>query len=431
MRRAIEQLDGELAKPVDELGDGRRRRGPPAPDADPWPSSDALVAQLHAVVATAIAPALRGCATSCAIACCRGARRREGLVGCPTATRATARRSCTTSGSPIAPQELHELGLAEIARTDRELAELGAKVLGTPDLAATIAKLRTDRALYFATREQILAAAQHALDRAKAAIPRLLLGAAEGRLRDARDPGYEAPFSTIAYYRQPHYDGSKPGEYFVNTYKPETRARFELEALTWHESIPGHHLQIAIAQELGALPAFRKLDGSTAFVEGWALYTERLAEEMGLYTSDLDRLGKLSATTRGARRGSSSTPGIHALGWTRAQAERSCASTPRSPRSTSRTRSIATSAGPARRSRTRSASSRSSGCARDAEAALGAEVRSQGVPRRRARRRRGDAAGARRARAGVDRADEAKARPRPVGRRRRSSSARSSAPACS
>jgi uncharacterized protein (DUF885 family) len=136
----------------------------------------------------------------------------------------------------------------------------------------------------------------------------------------AEIPAYAAPYSTIAYYQQPHYDGSKPGEYFVNTYQPETRPRFELEALTWHESIPGHHLQIAIAQELGALPLFRKLDGSTAFVEGWALYTERLAEEMGLYTADLDRIGQLSYDAwRGSRLVVDT--GIHALGWTRAQAE--------------------------------------------------------------------------------------------------------------
>src|SRR6185312_14760807 len=214
----------------------------------------------------------------------------------------------------------HQLGLAEIARTDRELAELGGKALGTSSLAETIARLRTDRSLYFESREQILEAAQRALDAAKAAIPRFfsLLPKTACVMRET--PAYEAPFSTVAYYREPHYDGSKPGEYFVNTYKPETRSRYELEALTWHESIPGHHLQIAIAQELGALPAFRKLGGSTAFVEGWALYTEQLADEMGLYTGDLDRLGKLSFDAWRASRLVVDT-GIHAMGWTRARAE--------------------------------------------------------------------------------------------------------------
>jgi uncharacterized protein (DUF885 family) len=193
-------------------------------------------------------------------------------------------------------------------------------LFGTPDLASTIAKLRGDRGLYFGSREEILAFAQDALDRAKAAMPRFfsVLPKTDCVMREI--PSYEAPYTTIAYYRQPHYDGSKPGEYFINTYKPETRPRFELEALTWHESIPGHHTQIAIAQELGAMPAFRKLDGSTAYVEGWALYTERLAEEMGLYTSDLDRIGKLSYDAWRASRLVVDT-GLHAMGWTRAQAE--------------------------------------------------------------------------------------------------------------
>jgi uncharacterized protein (DUF885 family) len=223
-------------------------------------------------------------------------------------------------GLAMTPHALHELGLAEIARTDRELAVLGKRALGTSDLASTIARLRDDKALYFGSREELLAAAQRSLDRAKAAIPRFfsVLPKADCVMRET--PDYEAPYSTIAYYRQPHYDGSKPGEYFVNTYKPETRPRFELEALTWHESVPGHHLQIAIAQELGELPAFRKLDGSTAFVEGWALYTERLAEEMGLYSTDLDRLGQVSYDAWRASRLVVDT-GLHALGWTRARAE--------------------------------------------------------------------------------------------------------------
>jgi uncharacterized protein (DUF885 family) len=246
---------------------------------------------------------------------------REGLVSVPGGDACYRAAILYHVGLPRTPAELHALGIAEIARTDREIAALGKTWFGTPDLAATIAKLRSDPALYFTSAGELLAAAQKALDRAKAAVPRFfsVLPRTDCVMRET--PAYEAPYSTIAYYRQPHYDGSKPGEYFVNTYKPETRARYELEALTWHESIPGHHLQIALAQELGGeLPMFRKLDGSTAFVEGWALYTERLADEMGLYTSDLDRLGKLSYDAwRGSRLVVDT--GIHALGWTRAQAE--------------------------------------------------------------------------------------------------------------
>jgi uncharacterized protein (DUF885 family) len=130
-------------------------------------------------------------------------------------------------------------------------------------------------------------------------------------------PDYEAPYTTIAYYRQA--TETKPGEYFINTHAPETRPRFEAEVLAWHEAIPGHHLQIAIARELDALPAFRRYMESTPFVEGWALYTERLADEMGLYSSDLDRIGMLSFDLWRASRLVVDT-GIHAKGWSRQQA---------------------------------------------------------------------------------------------------------------
>ncbi|MEO8842356.1 MAG: DUF885 domain-containing protein [Kofleriaceae bacterium] len=312
VRRAVAQLDAELAKPRETWS-----LVTPA-----WAAAyPAIATELHAIVDRQIAPALvrlRDFYRDVILPRARGEL--EGLSGLPDADARYRAAIIVHVGLALAPAELHALGHAEIARTDRELAELGARVLGTTDLASTIAKLRSDPTLYFATREQILEAAQTALDRAKAAIPRFfsVLPKTDCIMRET--PAYEAPYSTVAYYRQPHYDGSKPGEYFVNTYKPETRARFEMEALTWHESIPGHHLQIAIAQELGALPAFRKLDGSTSYVEGWALYTERLADEMGLYTSDLDRLGKLSFDAWRASRLVVDT-GLHSRGWSRDQAE--------------------------------------------------------------------------------------------------------------
>ncbi len=322
VRRAIDQLDAELAKPIESWAMAQPAWGE-AGDTDTWPGGERarLSADLRSVVATKILPAVvrhRDFLRDRVMPKARTGK--EGLAGLPDGASCYAATILNHVGLAMPPDALHTLGLEEIARTDAELVKLGKTVLQTTDLASTIAKLRDDKALYFTSRDEILASAQQSLDRAKLAIPKFfaVLPKTDCVMREI--PAHEAPYTTIAYYRQPHYDGSKPGEYFVNTYKPETRPRFELEALTWHESIPGHHLQIALAQEMGAVPAFRKLDGSTAYVEGWALYTERLAEEMGLYTSDLDRLGKLSYDAWRASRLVVDT-GLHSMGWTRAQAE--------------------------------------------------------------------------------------------------------------
>lgn len=322
VRRAIEQLDAELAKDVNAWAMAQPAWAS-VEGTDPWPTGVRAreLAALRAVVREKLAPAFVRYRDFLRDRILPAARtEKEGLAGLPAGDACYRATIASHVGLAISATELHELGKREIARTDAELAALGEKVLATPDLAATIAKLRTDRALYFTSGAEILATAQSALDRAKAATPKVFqtLPKTDCVMREV--PAYEAPYTTIAYYRQPHYDGSKPGEYFVNTFKPETRPRFELEALTWHESIPGHHTQIAIAQELGALPAFRKLDGSTAYVEGWALYSERLADELGLYSSDLDRIGKVSYDAWRASRLVVDT-GLHALGWSRAEAE--------------------------------------------------------------------------------------------------------------
>jgi uncharacterized protein (DUF885 family) len=219
----------------------------------------------------------------------------------------------------LAPEELHATGLAEIERIDAEFVELGRSVLGTHDLQSTLAALRDDPRLRFETPEEVFETAERSLARAQAAV-----GDWFGRLPAADCvvvpiPSHSEVHQTIAYYSWPAMDGSRPGRYYINLYAPQTRPRYEAEALAFHEAVPGHHLQIAVAQELEGLPAFQRMLGSTAFAEGWGLYTERLADEMGLYTSDMDRFGILSFDAWRAGRLVVDT-GMHALGWTRRQA---------------------------------------------------------------------------------------------------------------
>jgi uncharacterized protein (DUF885 family) len=219
----------------------------------------------------------------------------------------------------LRPEAVHETGLREVARINREMEGLGEKIFGTRDTKQILHRLRTDQSLYFSTRDEVAAKAQSALNRAKAAIPRWFGRLPKVDCEVVRMEEHEEKHSTIAYYRQPAADGSRPGQYFINTYAPETRPRYEAEALAYHESIPGHHLQITIAQELDGLPEFRRQSGVTAFVEGWGLYAERLADEMELYSSDLDRIGVLSFDAWRASRLVVDT-GMHAMRWTRQQA---------------------------------------------------------------------------------------------------------------
>jgi uncharacterized protein (DUF885 family) len=219
----------------------------------------------------------------------------------------------------MTPEEIHKIGLEEVAKFRSDLAVLGQKVLGTSDVAEIQRRLRTDPEMHFKTGAEVEAKAREALARAQAAVPQWF-GIQPRRPCEVKVMGmHEAPYSTIAYYRGPSADGKRPGAYMINTYMPETRPRYEAEALAFHESVPGHHLQISIAQELKDIPEFRKHQGVTAYVEGWALYTEHLADEMGLYSSDVDRLGMLSFDAWRACRLVVDT-GMHSMGWSRQKA---------------------------------------------------------------------------------------------------------------
>jgi len=217
------------------------------------------------------------------------------------------------------PRDVHQIGLDGIAALEEEYRELGSKVLGTTDLAEIYRRLRHDPALRFETAAQVKAQAEASLARAEAATPQWfgVLPKTPCVLMEVPEVGAEdAP---LAFYLPPAADGSRPGMFFVNTTQPTTRTRYESEALAFHEGVPGHHFQLALAQEMTDLPVFRRHALATAYVEGWALYCERLADEMGLYSGDLERMGMLSFDSWRYGRLVTDT-GIHALGWSRQQA---------------------------------------------------------------------------------------------------------------
>jgi uncharacterized protein (DUF885 family) len=225
------------------------------------------------------------------------------------------------TGLPLTATELHEIGRDETtSKLPAEFAELGVQAFGLADLGQLFDKLKNDPDLRYGDGDAIVAHAQRCLDAATAA-----MGGWFGILPEAACvlkpvPDYLAADMPPAYYMPPAPDGSRPGEYFVNLYEPAERGRYSTAAIAYHEAIPGHHLQVAIATERTDLPAFRRLTtGHTAFVEGWALYTERLADEMGLYEGPLDRLGMVASDGWRACRLVVDT-GLHAMGWSRQQA---------------------------------------------------------------------------------------------------------------
>jgi len=290
---------------------------------DAWPAAEreAFRREVPAVVGERVVPAYRRFREFLATQVMPKARPAEkaGLMNLPGGL--AAYQSCIRLHTSLDkdPAAIHEIGKAEVAKFRADLAMLGKKVLGTGDIAEIQKRLRGDSAMHFRNAQEVESTARATLARAQAATPQWF-GIQPKAPCEVRVMGmHEAPNSTIAYYREPAADGSRPGVYMINTYLPTTRPRYEAEALAFHESVPGHHLQIAIQQELTGIPDFRKYQGVTAFVEGWALYTERLADEMNLYSGDLDRMGMLSFDAwRDCRLVVDS--GIHAMGWSRQQA---------------------------------------------------------------------------------------------------------------
>ena len=219
----------------------------------------------------------------------------------------------------LSPEAIHATGQSEVKRIRAEMDSVIRKTGFEGSFRQFIEFLRSDSRFYVTTPQALLEKTALVLKRMEGELPRLFKTLPRLPYGIREIPAFSAPGQTAAYYQPGTGDGSVAGNYYVNTYDLGSRPLYEIEALSLHEAVPGHHLQIALQQELGELPNFRRFAGFTSFVEGWALYSERLGMEVGFYQDPYSDFGRLSYEMWRACRLVVDT-GMHALGWTRQQA---------------------------------------------------------------------------------------------------------------
>lgn len=216
-------------------------------------------------------------------------------------------------------EHIHQVGLQELTRIHAEMLEIAQTTAGISNIREFVTWLRARPDQYLPDRNSLLEFNRAAVSRAEAALPQMFGKLPSTRCLVRPIEEFREADSPSGYYSHAPEDGSRPAYYYVNTYRPEHRPIYNMEALAFHEAVPGHHLQIALAQELKDLHPVRRHIGQTAYVEGWALYTERLCDEFGLYSSPFMRFGMLNYQAWRAARLVVDT-GLHAMGWSREKA---------------------------------------------------------------------------------------------------------------
>ena len=279
---------------------------------------DALRTQAAFIIGGEIIPAMEKFETFYTIEYIPACRQEIGTSSMPGGPAYYAHRVKLFTTTDQTPDEVHNIGLGEVARIRAEMETVKDEAAFKGSFKEWLAFLRNDEQFYFKTGEERLAAAAVIAKKMDGELPNLFTRFPRMPYGVKEIPLDIAEKTTTAYYSQPAGDGSRAGYYYVNTTLLETRPTYELEALSLHEAVPGHHFQIALAQELD-LPQFRKHGGFTAFVEGWGLYSERLGLEAGFYKTPYTNMGRLSYEMWRACRLVVDT-GIHAKGWTRQQA---------------------------------------------------------------------------------------------------------------
>ncbi|HEY0991379.1 MAG TPA: DUF885 family protein, partial [Kofleriaceae bacterium] len=244
-------------------------------------------------------------------------RKEVGLWALPDGDARYAARVRQMTTTELTAEEIHQIGLREVARIEGEQAAIGKK-LGFADFAAFKRHVRTNQALHARTRDDILARYRKYTDQMYAKLPELFGRLPQQKMVIEKVEAFREKEASGAQYDQGTKDGARPGRVLVNTYEPTKRLTIDMESTAYHEGVPGHHMQIAIQQELGELPAFRQQAGYNAFQEGWALYSERLGKEVGFYQDPYNDYGRLQDEILRAIRLVVDT-GLHAKHWTRAQ----------------------------------------------------------------------------------------------------------------
>ena len=221
----------------------------------------------------------------------------------------------------LSPKEIHDIGLAEVKRIRGEMDKVIAAAGFRGSYAEFVTFLRTDPQFYYTDAASLLSGYRDIAKRIDPELAHLFGRLPQNQYGVKAIPDAIAPSQTTAYYDPGAFGVGRPGTMFANTYKLDARPKWEMEALTMHEAVPGHHLQISLAQEVQGLPEFRKNSSYTAFVEGWALYAESLGEEMGFYATPYAKFGQLTYEMWRAVRLVVDT-GLHSMQWTRDQAIR-------------------------------------------------------------------------------------------------------------
>jgi uncharacterized protein (DUF885 family) len=289
------------------------------PDTIPASRADELKVQAAAVISEKLVPAYASFKAFIEETYLPSTRDHPGIGTLPGGKEVYAMLARHFTTTDMTPEEIHNVGLAEVARIRGEMMDVIEEVGFEGDLNAFNDFLRSDPQFFYDTAEELLEGYQAVSKRLDPQLVKLF-GKLPRMPYGVRPIAAElAPDTTTAFYMRPALDGSRPGWYYVNLYKPEVRPKYEMEVLSVHESVPGHHLQIALAQEIEGLPEFRRNSSVTAFIEGWGLYSERLGYDMGLYKDPYSRYGQLIYDMWRAVRLVVDT-GIHYFGWSRQEA---------------------------------------------------------------------------------------------------------------